>query len=1216
MKGKNKLIIPLLLAGMATTSVVSNVNTQQVALATTTDTEIKNVITNVDGIQLGLIGGFEDTYSYGTPITMPKVTTGTLGTTGKVVYEIINGDKTVKSFTVTKEDMEDANYNTALTYTPTYTGRYLVKITASENGRVSSVINNLSFNVVRSAASIVLPTNSRYVIPETVAVKQQNLKVPFPKVTVEEDGEDVEKSVADLDGRFTVKLITPNGIKTDSFTKNTTDNTFDINADHLDVAGTYKILFEYRSSTGSDSVRLAYLEKTFQVSNNYKAPTSLVVKLSGNPADSGVVGTEISIPKATVYAEDKTTKVNAHIRIWYTHLESGDKKELTAEEVENYTFKPTKIGSYTFSYQADMSTLYAGLVSELNNPTKIMKVYDTQAPTIVITDSYEVDANGNIVSFNNKENVVTDMDEELEGLDLYAEIGKQMNDRSCDVTSIAVRKNGKSYITVPAVYAYDNNDGYSNLTLKREIVGSGITRIVVEDLINPDTQEKYKPNETAVVEFTSAANTYTVRYTAEDKAVNKDDTSKTKPNTSTKTPSVVVKDVDEEGVADELKKGKTTITLKINKSSISKNDTFTFEAPTVKDTFDSNCDVKVGYILYSDAEGKTAINAEPTFIKKNDDGKYELDMTKVLVGFSSAKTLRVVVYATADSSLEGYRTFDFGTTTVEKSKVITISDTSNDELTPTLVNIDTASEWNSALFAANKDILTNNTIKGIDEDGIALVQDPEGEEDDYIRYKNVKGTELAAFDQCTTNLNLTSQKNILKLPNFTIVDDNKLTLSVTVQDEDGNIIPLQTQMSHDSSVPDATVLKQNNKYQYTIQGVSFMLSSAGVYTVTYKATDVLGNTLVKTFGVRVNDKTPPSIVVEDQEKFGTDIQVGEFFEIPYRYLIKNNIVDVDEPVYWQLYDQPDNIEIQPEVTEDGFTAYAPGTYYIRFYGYDEYMNLQMLQEDTKFFVNVVDTTKPVFNQDSEYILPAHVAWEEDTKTKDIEIPLLRASDNDITCSPKVRITVTGPNGSTVTVKEYTPEADEELDTMYFTVSKQGIYTIKYEATDKAGNTIERTEEVKVGDYTAPTIEWKNESLNINKTVKLNDYLKFDVGNLNIADTECDYEDLDIEYKVVKQDGSSTIKNEGNEEVHKYHLTETGSYKLVITVTDAAGNKATKETVITVPSETVDKDEVSPVVGTVLVVVAVAILAGVVVYFVVSNKKKSGNAKRPSKKSKK
>ena len=1217
MKGKNKIIVPLLLAGMATTSVVSNVETQQVALANTP--EVKIPVNNMYGVELGVIGGFSDTYSFGSSVTMPAVKTNLDSDEGTVQYEVVNGEEVVWTKTVTKAEMVEG-YNTALTFKPQYTGRYLVKITASESGRVSSTISNLYFSVVRTGASIILPANSKHVIPEIISGSEE-LKVPFPTVTKEVDGEDKEMSVAQLGAEFTAKLITPT--ETLTLVKNTTENCFELKAEDkekLKTPGTHKILFEYRDSADPvTSVRLAYLEKTFQVSKNYEAPTSLVIKLSAEPSTSGVVGTDISLPRATVYAQDKTTQVNAHIRVWYTHLESGEKKELTAEQVENSTFKPTKIGSYIFAYQADIP-LYNGLTSELHNPTKIMKVYDTKAPTVIATSDYEVDGNGNIVSFNNKGNLVADMDSDLEGLDLYAKIGELMENRDHEITSIAVRKDNKCILTLPAIYAYDNNDGYSDLTLKREIVGNGITRVVVEDLINPLTNEKYKPNETATIEFTPGEGNYTIRYYAEDKAVNKDDTSKTKPNSSSKTPALVVKDSAISGVEDQIKKGKTTITLKIARSSVSKNDTFAFEAPTVKDTHDSLCQVKVGYILYSDVDAKSPITTDPIFVDKNESSKYELDMADVLEGFTSAKAMRVVVYATVDSSLADYRDL----TTIEQSKIIKISDTATDDVwAPTLVNLTNAKEWNDALLLLNNgtesvegsvDITTpsDRKIVGIDDAGYALVY-KEGSNTETERLTNKKGTELAAFDQCTTNL--TSQKNILQLPSVQISDKNKLSLSVTVQDKDGNIIPLHTQMSYESLIP--TVVDEgtvDEKYVYDITGVSFMLTSSGVYTITYKAEDSQGNVMVKTFGVRVNDKTPPSIIVEEEEKFGNDIQVGEFFEIPYRYLIKDKVADVDEVVYWELYDQPDNIEVQPVKTEDGFTAYAPGTYYIRFYGYDDYMNLQMLQDDTKYFVNVVDTKAPEFNKDSEHILPSHMAWEEDTKSLDVEIPLLRATDNDVTCSPKVSCTVTGPNGSSVTV------SNSSDDTLKFTATKQGIYTIKYETTDKSGNSTTHTEEIKIGDYTAPTIEWKNESTNLSKTLNLNKegkaYLTFDTTNIIFEDVESEFADMEIDYKVVKDGSSTKLDNIGTKEVHKYELTETGSYKLTITAKDEAGNKTTKDYTITVPAENLDKDEVSPVVGTVLVVVAVVILAGVVVYFVVSSRKKSGKAARPAKKSKK
>ena len=63
----------------------------------------------MSGVNLGLIGGFNDTYDFGSTVTMPKVAAD-IGVKGKVVYEIINGEKTIKTFEVTKEMMESISY--------------------------------------------------------------------------------------------------------------------------------------------------------------------------------------------------------------------------------------------------------------------------------------------------------------------------------------------------------------------------------------------------------------------------------------------------------------------------------------------------------------------------------------------------------------------------------------------------------------------------------------------------------------------------------------------------------------------------------------------------------------------------------------------------------------------------------------------------------------------------------------------------------------------------------------------------------------------------------------------------------------------------------------------------------------------------------------------------------------------------------------------------
>ena len=67
----------------------------------------------------------------------------------------------------------------------------------------------------------------------------------------------------------------------------------------------------------------------------------------------------------------------------------------------------------------------------------------------------------------------------------------------------------------------------------------------------------------------------------------------------------------------------------------------------------------------------------------------------------------------------------------------------------------------------------------------------------------------------------------------------------------------------------------------------------------------------------------------------------------------------------------------------------------------------------------------------------------------------------------------------------------------------------------------------------------------------------------------------------------------------------------LTVKDEVGNSKVYSYTINVPAEEADENKVSPVLGTVLVVLSVVVLAGVVVYFVASSKKKS--SKKTSKK---
>ena len=83
MKGKNKYIVPLLLAGMTTaTGIVTTVNQQQqtIVQAETNNSQV------MAGAGLSMKSGFEDIYQLDDDIVMPEVTVSGL-TTYKLVHK-------------------------------------------------------------------------------------------------------------------------------------------------------------------------------------------------------------------------------------------------------------------------------------------------------------------------------------------------------------------------------------------------------------------------------------------------------------------------------------------------------------------------------------------------------------------------------------------------------------------------------------------------------------------------------------------------------------------------------------------------------------------------------------------------------------------------------------------------------------------------------------------------------------------------------------------------------------------------------------------------------------------------------------------------------------------------------------------------------------------------------------------------------------------------
>ena len=149
-----------------------------------------------------------------------------------------------------------------------------------------------------------------------------------------------------------------------------------------------------------------------------------------------------------------------------------------------------------------------------------------------------------------------------------------------------------------------------------------------------------------------------------------------------------------------------------------------------------------------------------------------------------------------------------------------------------------------------------------------------------------------------------------------------------------------------------------------------------------------------------------------------------------------------------------------------------------------------------------------------------------------------------------------------------------------------------------------------GDVTAPEITLEDNF--IQSTYNLGDTLRINMAGMTVTDNITKDEALlksTIKIDLENTDTDETwrdLDNEGNAEAGEYIFTHplesAGDYTMTITITDEAGNKATRTVSFTVSTESSDPVNVTEVLGGILIAVSVVALAGVVIYFIVSKVK--------------
>jgi len=177
--------------------------------------------------------------------------------------------------------------------------------------------------------------------------------------------------------------------------------------------------------------------------------------------------------------------------------------------------------------------------------------------------------------------------------------------------------------------------------------------------------------------------------------------------------------------------------------------------------------------------------------------------------------------------------------------------------------------------------------------------------------------------------------------------------------------------------------------------------------------------------------------------------------------------------------------------------------------------------------------------------------------------------------------------------------------MYYTFNNDAEYTITYTAYDKTGNYNTVIKKIKIGDLVAPNLivsdEIAKENYNIGDIITID--LKDTKNYITVSDNkDTDLTKADIKVSLYVNGKEVTKQDTSTDEVLSFKLTEAGEYELRFTATDDAGLTTTVSKNFKIETTSGNTMTSTEVVGTILIVASVAVLGGVVVYFIVSKRK--------------
>jgi hypothetical protein len=438
------------------------------------------------------------------------------------------------------------------------------------------------------------------------------------------------------------------------------------------------------------------------------------------------------------------------------------------------------------------------------------------------------------------------------------------------------------------------------------------------------------------------------------------------------------------------------------------------------------------------------------------------------------------------------------------------------------------------------------------------------------------------------------QGQVVDLPIVKFTDNNPTFVSVTarVTDPNGNkviVSGLQLQYELDT-------LEPNDADGIKVTAGRFTAILAGNYSITYTATDIANNSYVISYTQYINDTQAPSFNIG---QVASNLEVGETITLPTPVIMDNGEEIENEALTPIIIVSGPSYDLTLATYE--FTPLEEGVYTFKYLAEDESGNTS---ESATYTVTAKDTIKPtiLLNEDFAFPLTAPLTRADENDPYDaISIPDFTPYD-EFNGIKNYSVTVKNPSGVTILDAKNGETATGGVYS--FVPTKDGSYTVTYSATDLAGNVTTDTRTVKVGDTAAPVLTIGNTEANKPGNKKINSTITLDLDAIEIEDNK-DGEILkthttstgDKKFNVVLKAPDGSTVSEVAEGSYSYNLSQAGDYTLTYTVRDDAGNERVESTVFQVTADEAGTTVLTQTLGIIFILIALAVLAGVVIYFV-------------------